>query len=159
MIEQYVFRFVAYVFFGLVMETIFSVIGIEITLGSPIKGRRLPRKHLEGFVSLYMIPLYGFGFFGIEWFLHSTSGVFVLWRYSIWCAVFTLGEVACGFVYDKILGFYPWDYYATSKYRMFDKGYTLWTLVPLWGLAGLVAEKYIGLIVHLSPYAVEFIKM
>jgi hypothetical protein len=65
-------------------------------------------------------------------------------------------ESAWGFIYDMILGFYSWDYYAESSYRVFSRGYTLWTLVPFWGVAGLVMEVYSDLMIHLSPAVVAF---
>ncbi|MEK6624004.1 MAG: hypothetical protein AABY86_03490, partial [Bdellovibrionota bacterium] len=54
------FRFIMYVFCGFSMEIIFAVKGIELCVGVPIP-RRVPGKYLEGFVSLYMIPIHGFG--------------------------------------------------------------------------------------------------
>ena len=57
---QYVFRFVIYTVTGLSLELIFSVLGIELALGIKID-RRCPKKYLEGFVSLYMIPVHGLG--------------------------------------------------------------------------------------------------
>ena len=64
-IFPYLFEFVAYVFFGLSLEIIFSVTGIEHTLGYKLK-KQTPHRYLEGFVSLYMIPIHGFGvLFGV----------------------------------------------------------------------------------------------
>ena len=65
-VAPYLFRFVAYTFFGLCLEMLFAVTGIERALGCPVH-RRVPKKYLEGFVSLYMIPLHGLGIlFGLE---------------------------------------------------------------------------------------------
>ena len=65
------FEIIAYVFFGLSMEIIFSVTGIERTLGYKLK-KQTPHKYLEGFVSLYMIPIHGLGmYFGFKYmFFH-----------------------------------------------------------------------------------------
>jgi len=69
---------------------------------------------------------------------------------------FSFSEVAWGWILDKSIGFYPWDYYAQSKYKVFKRGYTLWTLVPQWGLAGLFLEVYSDLLRYLSPHVVAF---
>ena len=155
---EYVFRFAAYVMFGLVMEVVFSVGGIEFIAAITIPNKRLPKKHLEGFVSLYMVPLYGFGIlFGVEAIAHLIGPLCVVWRYLIWAVVFGLSEAGWGWLLDRALGFYAWDYYALSKYRVFGRGYTLWTLLPLWGLVGLIVERYVGLMLYLSPYVVGFV--
>ncbi|MBN1945137.1 MAG: hypothetical protein JW797_05640 [Bradymonadales bacterium] len=152
----YSFRFVLYTLFGLSLEVIFSVTGIERALGYRLQ-RRVPRKYLEGFVSLYMIPLHGLGLlFGFEPFHALIRDWFVGFRFLAWAVIISLFEVAWGFLCDKVLGFYSWDYYAQSRYRVFRRGYTLWTLVPLWGLAGLLLEVYSDLLIHLSPHVVSF---
>jgi len=152
----YTFRFVLYSFFGLTLEMLFSVVGIERSLGYRLD-RRVPRKYLEGFVSLYMIPLHGLGvLFFFEPLTAAVSGWFIGIRYCIYAVGISFAEVAWGWFLDKVVGFYPWDYYAKSKYRVFKRGYTLWTLVPQWGLAGLVLEVYSRLLVDLSPHVVTF---
>lgn len=150
------FRFVAYAVFGLVMEMLFSVDGIERTLGCPVP-RRVPKKYLEGFVSLYMIPLHGLGvLFCLEPLQTLVAPTPWPVRYLVYAAAITFCEVAYGWFLDKTLGFYPWDYYARSRYRMFRRGYTLWTLVPLWGVAGLIIERYTALLKYLSPHVVRY---
>jgi len=153
----YLFRFVAYTFFGLTLEMTFATGGIEVALGCAVP-RRVPRKYLEGFVSLYMIPLHGVGvLFGFEPIRAAVLGWPWPARFAVYAAGITLAEAAWGFVLDKTIGFYPWDYYASSRFRVFRRGYTLWTLVPLWGLAGLVLEWYCGLMIHLSPQVVGYV--
>lgn len=153
---EHTFRFLMYALMGLTLETVSAADGIERTLGFPLK-RRVPKKYLEGFVSLYMVPLHGLGMlFGFEVLRDLTSEWFIGFRYLLWCFVISFGEVAWGWILDKTLGFYPWDYYAESRFRVFRRGYTLWTLVPLWGLAGLVLEIYSDLLRHLSPHVVGF---
>ncbi len=154
---EYLFRFAFYTFFGLVLEMTFSVHNIDIALGYKVH-RRVPRKYLEGFVSMYMIPLHGLGLlFGFE-FVHSLIGEwFIVWRFFAWAVMISVMEVFWGVLCHKVLGFYSWDYYADSKYKVFKNGYTLWTLVPLWGVAGLVLEWYSRLLIHISPSAVEFV--
>ena len=156
-VAPYLFRFVAYTFFGLSLEMTFAVSGIERVLGCRVH-RRVPRKYLEGFVSLYMIPLHGLGvLFGLEW----TRAAILDWpwpvRYAVYAVAITAAEAAWGYLLDKTVGFYPWDYYADSRFKVFRRGYTLWTLVPLWGVAGLVLEGYVGLMLHLSPYVAAYV--
>ena len=152
----YVFRFLMYTAFGLTMETLFAVDGIERCLGCKVH-RRVPKKYLEGFVSLYMIPLHGLGLlFGFE-FLHGViRGAAWPLRYLAYCVLITTCEAAWGFFLDKTVGFYSWDYNADSRFKVFKRGYTLWTLVPLWGLIGLVLEVYTDLMIWLSPSVVAF---
>lgn len=153
---EWLFRFAAYTAFGLVMETLFAVDGIERACGCRIP-RRVPRKYLEGFVSLYMIPLHGLGVLLIfEPTVDAVASFPWLARYGVYALGITAAEAAWGFLLDRLIGFYPWDYYALSRFKVFRRGYTLWTLVPLWGVAGLVLERYIALIRHLAPHAVAF---
>jgi len=151
------FRFVMYALFGLTLETIFAAGGIDRVLGFPVK-RRVPKKYLEGFVSLYMIPLHGFGLLLLFEPLTAAASAWP-WpaRFASYAVAITFAEVAWGWLQDKVLGFYSWDYYAESRYRVFKRGYTLWTLVPLWGLAGMLLERYTRLMVNLSPHAVAFL--
>jgi len=150
------FRFMAYTAFGLVMETIFAVDGIERACACPIP-RRVPRKYLEGFVSLYMIPLHGLGvLLAFEPVVDAVASWAWPFRFAVYAVGITAAEAAWGFLLDRTLGFYPWDYYALSRFKVFRRGYTLWTLVPLWGIAGLVLERYIALVRYLAPHAVAF---
>ena len=150
------FRFVMYVFFGLTLETVFAVDGIDRALGFPVH-RRVPKKYLEGFVSLYMIPLHGLGLLLL---IEPTYDWMGSWpwplRFCFWAVMFSAAETAWGFLLDKTLGFYSWDYYAESRFKVFKRGYTLWTLVPLWGIAGMVVEQYVSLMRYLSPHVVEY---
>ena len=152
----YIFRFVLYMAFGLVMETICAVDAIERLMGREVP-RRVPKKYLEGFVSLYMIPLHGLGvLLVLEPLILLIAPLHWTARYLIYALVITAAEVAWGWVLDKVLGFYPWDYYALSRFRMFKRGYTLWTLIPFWGLAGIMLEVYSGLLLHLSPHVAAY---
>ena len=150
------FRFVMYVLFGLTLETVFAVDGIDRALGFPVH-RRVPKKYLEGFVSLYMIPLHGFG---LLFLFEPVSRWVAPWpfylRYVVYAVLISLAEVAWGWILDKTVGFYSWDYYADSRYKVFKRGYTLWTLVPLWGIAGMIIEQYTRLMIALSPHAVAY---
>ena len=150
------FRFVMYVFFGLTLETVFAVDGIERALGCSVP-RRAPKKYLEGFVSLYMIPLHGLG---VLFLVEPTHDLIRAWPWALrllfWAVMISLSESAWGWILDKVLGFYTWDYYALSRYKVFKRGYTLWTLVPLWGIAGMVLEAYSDLMLYLTPHVVDY---
>lgn len=153
---DFLFRGIAYVFFGITMEVIFSVTSIELCLGEKIS-KHNPRKYLEGFTSLYMIPIYLFGvYYGFEFFHAQISHQHILLRYMIYCSAFTMAEALSGFLMHKIIGFYTWDYYKLSAFRVFKEGYTLWTLFPLWGIAGLALEQYSSLLIHLTPIVKAF---
>ena len=100
-----VFEIISYIFFGLTMEVIFSVTGIEFCLGKKLK-KQTPHRYLEGFVSLYMIPIHGLGVY----FLYKPAMIFISgwhigFRYLFWCLAFTSCEVIGGFIYKKTLGF------------------------------------------------------
>ena len=138
------------------MEIIFSVTGIELALGKKLK-KQTPHKYLEGFVSLYMIPIHGFGitFLYVPMMLEIQEMNIII-RYLIWSISFTFCEIVGGVIYERVLGFYPWDYYKNSKHKIFKNGYSLWTLVPLWGIAGLILEKFALLILHLSQHLPNF---
>ena len=152
------FRFVFYVFFGISLEVIFAVHGIEQVMGCKIP-RRVPKKYLEGFISVYMFPLHGLGLlFAFEPVYSLIADWFVIFRFLFWALSITCAEIIWGIICQKVLGFYSWDYYALSKYRIFKKGYSLWTLVPLWGVAGLVLEFYSSLLIYLSPHVAIFVK-
>ncbi len=149
------FRFVFYVLFGFFLEVTYAVIGIERSCGAPLQ-RRVPKKYLEGFVSLYMLPIHGFGMlFGFE-AIHPQIVHWPIWvRFIVWAVIITGGEALAGFVYLKTLGFYSWDYYRDSRFKIFKEGLTLWTLLPQWGLAGLVFEQFSSLLLALTPTAVS----
>ena len=141
---------------GFFLETVYAVVGIERAVGAPIP-RRVPKKYLEGFVSLYMIPIHGFGMlFGFEPMSRWISDLHIGLRFAIYGVTITASEALGGWVYDRILGFYSWDYYELSPYKVFKRGYTLWTLLPQWGLAGLVLEQFSRLLQYLTPYVIQF---
>lgn len=150
--SELIFRFCAYVGFGLLMEMTSNLWFTDFACGLRIK-RRFPRRWLEGMVSFYMIPLHGFGLLFLYEPVHSLIGEWnIFFRYLVWCLLFTAAETTWGFLIDKIFGYYPWEYYAKSKYRVFKRGYTLWTLIPAWGIAGLVIEHYSAFLLYLSPF-------
>jgi hypothetical protein len=130
--------------------------GIERVLGCPIH-RRVPKKYLEGFVSLYMIPLHGLG---VLFLFEPSSALIRHWawplRFLVYSVMITAAEAAWGWILDRTIGLYPWDYYADSRFKVFQRGYTLWTLVPLWGLVGMGLEVYTDLMISLSPHVVTF---
>lgn len=155
--QELLIRVPFYIMAGFTLEIIFSVTGIELCVGKKLN-KQTPHHYLEGFVSLYMIPIHGFGmFFGFEFMAALISEFHFVFRYLIWALMFTSAEALTGFIYQKTLGFYPWDYYKESKFKVFKDGYTLWTLLPLWGIAGMVLEGYSSLIIHLTPEILNFL--
>ena len=156
MILEFLFRSFGYVMFGFFLEIFYAVTGIEKSVGAKIP-RRVPRKYLEGFVSLYMIPIHGLGmYFGFEPLFGLIADWNIVLRFLVWAVTITAAEAIGGYIYQKILGFYSWDYYRLSPYKVFKDGYTLWTLLPQWGLAGLIMEKYSLLLQYLTPHALAF---
>ena len=154
----YLFRFLMYTLFGLTMEAIYAAHSVDLTLFGPLK-RRVPKKYLEGFVSLYMIPLHGLGLlFGFEAVHALIADWFIVYRFIVWAIFITVAEIGWGFFLDKLLGFYPWDYYADSRFKIGKRGYSLWTLVPMWGFAGLMIEVYSDLMIYLSPHVVTYFR-
>jgi hypothetical protein len=155
-ILAFLFRSFGYVMFGFFLEVFYAVTGIEKSVGAPIP-RRVPKKYLEGFVSLYMIPIHGLGmYFGFEAVQALIGDWNIVFRFIIWAITITLMEALGGFLYQKTIGFYSWDYYRLSPYKVFKDGYTLWTLLPQWGLAGLLMEQYSLLLQYLTPYALAY---
>ncbi len=149
---ELVFRAVCYTVLGLTAEVVGAVLPIEWALGFKVQ-RRVPVKYLEGFVSLYMIPLHGLGvMFLYEPVRFAITEWHFLLRYLVYAALITSMEIAWGFAQHRVMGFFTWDYYGQSKYRMGKYGYSLWTLVPYWGLVGMVLEPVSGLLRHLGPY-------
>ena len=157
-VVPYIFRSILYIMFGLTIEVVFSVVGIEWIMGATIPNKRLSKKYLEGFVSLWMVPLYGLGMFGAEVITKQITSLPIFIRYLIWCVVFAGAEALYGFMCDWLFGAYAWDYYKLSDYKIFKRGYTLYTLIPVWGLAGLCFEYYSKLLIYLSPYVIDFMR-
>lgn len=144
------FRFFMYTVIGLSCEIIFSAALIDLAMGRKVS-RRVPRKYLEGFVSLYMIPIHGLGvLFIFEPIYFAIANLGWYFRYAIWAFLFVAFEALAGFVFDIIFKFYPWDYYAESRFKVFKRGYTLWTLLPLWGLYGMALEVFVKIFCSVS---------
>jgi hypothetical protein len=147
-----IFRFFCYVFLGLFLEIVVSAIN------SFFSNLKLNKKHywfLEGRSYLWMIPVYGFLLLYLFEFVNfHIYTFFIIVRYFIWAIIFTTGEWTSGFIYDKILGRCPWLY--EGKYVI--TGYTKLTLIPLWGIFGLVVEHYSSLVLYLTKYVILFYK-
>lgn len=145
------FRATAYTFFGLCMEIMFTALSSVID-----KNKTIEEKNLIGHVSLYMIPVYGIFIAGLFEPVHSLMlyiGCAWYVRYVIYAILISAIEALCGWFYDKFLHRRPWDY-STCKDKIFKNGYTRWSYVPLWGIAGLIIEVYSIYLLNLgtSPY-------
>ena len=146
------FKIWSYIVFGFMLEIKFTAIG-QIADGDITK----EDKKLKGSISLWMIPIYGLLVWGL---FEPLSGLVINWpwyvRYVIWAILISGFEALSGWIYDKYFNIRPWDY-STSKFKVFKNGYTKWTYVPLWGLAGLILEHYSRIVVYLSQYFVKYI--
>ena len=152
------YRFIFYAMAGLCLEMIFSAQGIDEVMGYDVK-RRKPKKYLEGFVSIFMLPVHGLLYlFLFEPIFSMISNVSIFERFWTWAILITACEWLSGWFFEMVLGFFPWDYYKKSKFRITDKGYSLWTLAPLWGAYGLFLELYSTFLIKNTPGAVEIIK-
>ncbi|MCO4792811.1 MAG: hypothetical protein KC493_03805 [Bacteriovoracaceae bacterium] len=151
----FLFKAIFYVFFACTMEVTFSVFGIERVMQAEVP-KRVPKKYLEGFISLYMFPLYAIALpLGFEATFHLMTDWHWFFRFCFWAITITGFEVIYGWVELKILGFYTWDYYKLSRFKIFKEGLTLWTLVPFWGIAGMLLEQYSILLNKFSPVVVQ----
>lgn len=151
----FLFKAVFYVFFGCTMEVTFSVFGIERVMQAEVP-KRVPNKYKEGFISLYMFPLYALILpLGFEPSYALISEWHWVFRFIFWAVMITGFEAIYGWIELKVLGFYTWDYYKLSRFKVFDQGLTLWTLLPCWGIAGLMLEQYTQLLQKFSPVVVS----
>lgn len=151
MIES-MFRVVCYVAFGVILEWFFVI--LSKVIDGKIRGNDI---YLEGHTYLWMAPVYGvLLLFIFEPVFGLISGWNIIFRYIVWAISFTFFEGFAGFMYEKLIGFCPWDY-SQSKWKIFKNGYTKYSLIPLWGLAGLLIEMYSKLIIYLSPMVSQYI--
>jgi hypothetical protein len=155
------FRFWAYVFFGLIMEVIvvasgdFSKVAHDI-----IKHGKIEKEdeRFEGKTYLWMIPIYGILIlFLFEPLYKLINDWNIIFRYLVWSIGFTFFEGLSGWIYNKLIGFCPWDY-SGSKWKVFKNGYTKWSLLPVWGIAGIIIEFYSLFIQSISNCAVAAFK-
>lgn len=147
-------RFLGYVMFGFFMEVCF--VALSKIIDGKIRGKDI---YLEGHTYLWMIPIYGvlllFVFEPLHSLIYSWN---VIVRWIVWAITFTFFEGLAGYCYDKILGFCPWDY-SKSKWKVFKNGYTKWSLLPQWGIAGLIIEGYSIMLIKVSgPMWNEYLK-
>ena len=109
-IIEFLYRFCSYVMFGFTLEIFFVAIS-NIADGS-IKGRD---KYLEGKTYLWMVPIYGFLLTLLfEPMSINLMNYGILTRYIIYGFMITVFEGLTGLIYDKLLGFCPWDCVSSS---------------------------------------------
>ncbi|TNF28678.1 MAG: hypothetical protein EP319_08560 [Deltaproteobacteria bacterium] len=155
MLIIFVFKAIFYVFFGCTMEVTFSVFGIERVMQAEVP-KRVPPKYKEGFISLYMFPLYALMLpLGFESSYALISEWHWVFRFMFWAISITAFEAIYGWFELKVLGFYTWDYYKLSRFKVFKEGLTLWTLIPCWGIAGMLLEQYAQLLSKFAPIVVS----
>lgn len=154
--------FIAYVMFGLVLEILFT--GMS-KLKFLIKDDMVTEEdRLMGYISMWMIPVYGILlpliYLPLFYLMFYIIEVPFYIRYFIWAIFITGFEILSGWFYDE--GLYkitrgrfsirPWDY-SMYKDSIFN-GYTRKTLIPLWGIAGIILEFY-SYIVQISSNAIS----
>lgn len=138
---EYAIRILIYCSLCFFLEVNFTGSGfVDLVHGIKVK-TRVGRRYREGYISLYMIAVYALSLPFIFEPIHTLiDHWFILFRFLTWAVLITSIEWISGFLFDKILKFYPWDYYADSKFKVGKRGYTAWTLIPLWGVAGMGLE-------------------
>ena len=148
----WIFRIFSYAAFGLCLEIFFTAIAQLVDGVITAEDRRL-----RGTVSLYMIPVYGI----LMFLCFEPMFLLLEWAQVAWyvrIGIYAIGisgmEALCGWIYDKVFHVMPWDY-SQCRDKVFARGYTRWSYVPLWGVAGLVLEQYVTFVRELSPYVYQ----
>jgi hypothetical protein len=156
-IGQFFFKAWMYTSSGFFIEIFFSaVFGYFDSKNTTIEldNKLIDAKKLMGHITLWMIPVYSIFLLAFEylsiWLVFDMSIPFYF-RYLIYAVMFTSVEAGTGALYDKILGFCPWDY-SYDKYKIFPKGYAKWTYIPFWGIAGLALEPYARMVHSLANF-------
>lgn len=128
-------RVIVYAFTGWCIELLFT--GLSSLLLSDPK--------LTGFSYLWMLPVWGFGVYILEYLTDFFDRVDLNIRLRI--IVFMLlcfgYEYICGYAIKLIAGVVPWDYTQTTwnVHAMIRLDYA-----PLWALTGIFLEPYIRLV-------------
>lgn len=148
-IHGMIFRLVAYIFFGIVMEVLVS----SITTASRC-GWRDDAKKMIGSVSIFMAPVYGLGLLFLFEPIRELLLPFNSWiQFLAYGCAFTLIEFLAGAFFDRVCHIRLWDYTDCSDSIM---GYTRTALFFQWGFAGIMLSSYAGLLLYLSPFIVKF---
>jgi len=156
------FRSIMYVFFGLFMELL-STIVYNLTDGNITK----QDEKLIGRVSFFMIPVYGIlllfvfefvnGLFPNPTVYHSIINgywYFIFIKYITYCLSITSFEILSGWIYDKYFKVRPWDY--SGQKGAIINGYTKIQLFFMWGIMGLILEFYTYFLKHIDYSIVKF---
>ena len=126
-------RALAYGLLGWVTEIVFTA----------VDDARDPMRRnakLEGHTYLWMLPIYGSAAWLFEP-LHNATRHRPVWQRALqYAAGITAVEFATGMALKRFTGTIPWDY--TGRSRTSIKGATRLDYLPLWGVAGLVMERY-----------------
>lgn len=132
-------RVLAYALTGWGIELLFT------SLGSMLLGDA----KLTGFSYLWMLPVWGFGVYALEYVVDFFDRIDLNLRlriivFMVLCFGF---EYVCGHGIKLIAGVVPWDY-AQSTWNV----HALIRLdyAPFWALTGIFIEPYIGLIRRLK---------
>ena len=101
-----------------------------------------------GHISAWMFPIYGSILFIILFVQSFASGWHIIIRGFLYAIIVTTWEFSSGWIIKKIFGIAPWDYSGKeisegigSKKKYNLKGLICLNYIPLWGVAGLLAEQ------------------
>lgn len=97
---------------------------------------------LRGYVPLWMlfvyVPALPFLFIPVFSMIQDLN---IILQYIVWSITFTMIEYDSGWMFKKVIGYVPWDY-SGNKWKLHRDGLSKYTLLPVWGLAGLAIGFY-----------------
>ena len=145
----FLFRAIIYTLWGLVLEVIATAVGNIFT-----KGWNKDTKLLNGDVSLWMAPIYGFFIFFCFEPIHTTILFLPAYiRFAIWAFCFMAIEFIVGLAYDKLFHIRPWNY---DKDAGNICGYTKFSLFAFWGWGALWVESLSRFLIYLTPTVIKY---
>ena len=140
-----IFRLVAYIFFGIVMEVLVSSV---TTVGRC--GWNADTKKMFGSVSIFMALVYGPCLLFIYEPIRLLLLPFNSWiQFLAYGLAFTTFEFIAGLFFDKVCRIKLWDYSTCDDSIM---GYTRTALFFQWGFCGIMLSSYSGFIIYLSQF-------
>lgn len=149
--HAYIFRMVAYIFFGIVMEVLVSSVTTVGRIGWNMETRKM-----IGSVSVFMAIFYGPGLLFIFEPIRAFFIFFPPWiQFLAYGCVFTLVEFLIGLFCDKVCKIKLWDYSTCDDSIM---GYTRTALFFQWGFCGLMLSSYSGLIQYMSSFVANYFR-
>lgn len=149
---EFLILFAVYSCVGLTVEVVYTAsYGFLKSFGKDVG--------MRGQSYLWMVLVYGTA---LPYLYHPIAEHFLaastpfLVRFIFWGLFFTTFEAIYGMLFDRFLGFCPWDY-SKSKWKVFPKGYTKWSLIPAWGVLGLLLEPLAFMLNQLMPEMLDLL--